>query len=98
MALIEVVRDGHIATVTLNRSERRNAITGEMMQDLERVCREFGQDEQTRVVIFRAEGRDFSVGADLQASPSARPDATMLMRRRSAEFGAQLMRSMQEIP
>ena len=98
MAVIEVARDGHIATVTLNRPERRNAVTGEMMQDLDRISREFGQDEQTRVVIFRAEGRDFSVGADLSASPSSRPAATILMRRRAAEFGAQLMRSMQEIP
>lgn len=98
MSVIELSRDGHIATVTINRAERRNAVTSEMMQDLERISREFGQDEQTRVVIFRAEGRDFSVGADLTASPSARPAASILMRRRSAEFGAQLMRSMQEIP
>jgi enoyl-CoA hydratase/carnithine racemase len=98
LSVIELKRDGPIATVTLNRAERRNAITGEMMQDLERVSREFAQDEQTRVVIFRAEGRDFSVGADLSASPSARPAATILMRRRAAELGARLMRSMQEIP
>jgi enoyl-CoA hydratase/carnithine racemase len=98
MAVIELARDGHIATVTLNRAERRNAITAEMMQELERISREFLHDEQTRVVIFRAEGRDFSVGADLSASPSARTDASILMRRRAAEFGAQLMRSMQEIP
>ena len=73
MAVIEVARDGHIATVTLNRADRRNAVNAEMMQELERVSREFGQDEQTRVVIFRAEGRDFSVGADLSAPPSSRP-------------------------
>ena len=97
MSVIELSRDGHIATVTINRADRRNAVTSEMMQDLERISREFGQDEQTRVVIFRAEGKDFSVGADLSSPPSQRPAATMLMRRRTAEFGAQLMRSMQEI-
>ncbi len=97
MSVIELARDGHIATVTINRPERRNAVTAEMMADLERISREFATDEQTRVVIFRAEGRDFSVGADLTASPSQRTGATMLMRRRAAEFGAQLMRSMQEI-
>jgi enoyl-CoA hydratase/carnithine racemase len=98
LSVIELARDGHIATVTINRAERRNAVTQEMMQELERISREFIHDEQTRAVIFRAEGRDFSVGADLQASPSARPAASILMRRRAAEFGAQLMRSMQEIP
>ena len=97
MAVIELTRDGHIATVTINRAERRNAVTAQMMQELERISREFIHDEQTRVVIFRAEGRDFSVGADLSASPSARTEASILMRRRAAEFGGQLMRSMQEI-
>lgn len=98
MPVIELAREGHIATVTLNRAERRNAVTLEMMQELERISREFVHDEETRVVIFRAEGRDFSVGADLTAPPSARQAASILMRRRGAEFGAQLMRSMQEIP
>ena len=97
MAVIELARDGHIATVTINRAERRNAVTAQMMQELERISREFIHDEQTRVVIFRAEGKDFSVGADLSASPSARTEASILMRRRAAEFGGQLMRSMQEI-
>jgi enoyl-CoA hydratase/carnithine racemase len=98
LAIIELERSGHIATVTINRAERRNAVTLEMMQGLERISREFIQDEQTRAVIFRAEGRDFSVGADLSTPPSARGGASMLMRRRGAEFGAQLMRSIQEIP
>ena len=97
MAVIELARDGPIATVTINRAERRNAVTAQMMQELERISREFIHDEQTRVVIFRAEGKDFSVGADLSASPSARTEASILMRRRAAEFGGQLMRSMQEI-
>jgi enoyl-CoA hydratase/carnithine racemase len=98
LAIIELERSGHIATVTINRAERRNAVTLEMMQGLERISSEFIQDEQTRAVIFRAEGRDFSVGADLSTPPSARGGASMLMRRRGAEFGAQLMRSIQEIP
>ena len=97
MAVIELARDGPIATVTINRAERRNAVTAQMMQELERISREFIHDEQTRVVIFRAEGKDFSVGADLSASPSARTEASILMRRRAAEFGGQLMRAMQEI-
>ena len=98
MALVEITRDGHIATVTINRPERRNAVTLEMMQELERVSRAFLDDEDTRAVIFRAEGSDFSVGADLSSPPSQRRAASILMRRRGAEFGAQLMRSMQEIP
>lgn len=98
MAIIDLTRDGRIATVTINRPERRNAVTLEMMQQIEAISRDFIHDEETRAVIFRAEGQDFSVGADLSAPPSARAAASMLMRRRAAEFGAQLMRSIQEIP
>ncbi|MFI4973406.1 MAG: enoyl-CoA hydratase/isomerase family protein [Caulobacterales bacterium] len=97
-SVIEVRRDGAIAAVTINRPERRNAVTGQMMRDLEQVSRDFAGDEQTRAVIFRAEGSDFSVGADLAQPPSGGAPASLLMRRRGVELGASLMRAMQEIP
>jgi enoyl-CoA hydratase/carnithine racemase len=97
-SFIEVAREGAIATVTINRPQRRNAITGAMLQDLQAAARGFAEDEQTRVVIFRAEGRDFSVGADLSLPPSKRPGAeSLVMRRRAAELGGQTMRAIQEI-
>jgi enoyl-CoA hydratase/carnithine racemase len=98
-SFILVSREDNVATVTIARAERRNAITAAMMRDLERVSRAFADDERTRAVIFRAEGRDFSVGADLQAPPSRAAEGTsMLMRRRGAELGASLLRAIQEIP
>ena len=103
-SFIRLERDGAIASLTIDRVDRRNAITNEMMADLERLGREFSQDEQTRAVIVRAEGGDFSVGADLGQprfqghEESDRPSPTLLMRRRGAELGAALMRSLQEIP
>ena len=98
LALVELLKDDYIATVTITRPERRNAVTLEMMQELEQISRNFIQDEQTRAVIVRAQGEHFSVGADLSSPPSVRGGASMLMRRRAAEFGAQLMRAIQEIP
>jgi enoyl-CoA hydratase/carnithine racemase len=95
---VEVARTGAIATVTINRPERRNAITGAMLQDLKAAACGFAEDEETRVVILRAEGRDFSVGADLAAPPSKRPGAdSLVMRRRAAELGGQTLRAIQEI-
>ena len=96
--LVVVAREGAISTVTLNRAERRNAINGEMMRELIDVSRAFSADEQTRVVIVRAEGGDFSVGADLTATPSMIGPASLLMRRRASELGADLMRAIQVIP
>lgn len=96
MSSLELNRDGHVATVTITRAERRNAITRELMQELERISGEFLHDEQTRAVIVRAEGSDFTVGYDL--SEPAPAHISMVMRRRRAERGAQLMRAIQEIP
>lgn len=95
---IEVSRSGAIATVTIRRAERRNAVNTEMMEDLERVCRAFSADEQSRVVVLRAEGEDFSVGADLaQPRFQAQEAPSLLMRRRTTELGSLLLRSIQEI-
>jgi enoyl-CoA hydratase/carnithine racemase len=97
-SLIEVGRAGPVATVTIRRAERRNAITPALMRELIDVSRAFAADEQTRAVILRAEGGDFSVGADLapQRDSSAKPPS-LLMRRRGAELGATLMHAIQEI-
>lgn len=98
MSFIDVARDGHIATVTINRPDRRNAITNEMMEDLERVARDFAKDEQTRAVVVRAEGQDFSVGADLnQPRFQGSRQQSLLMRRRAVELGGLMMRALQEI-
>ncbi|HLZ83752.1 MAG TPA: enoyl-CoA hydratase/isomerase family protein [Caulobacteraceae bacterium] len=94
--LIVVKRDGPIATVTLDRAARRNAINVQMMRELIAAAEGFAADQETRVVIVRAQGGDFSVGADL-AQPPAATAPSLLMRRRGAELGAALMRALQEI-
>lgn len=97
-SFFDLSHDGAIATVTICRAEKRNAVTREMMQELDAIARGFAGDETTRAVVFRAEGEHFSVGADL--TPEAPADAeppSLLMRRRAAETGETLMRSLQEI-
>lgn len=95
---IRLTRGGAIATVTIDRAEKRNAITNEMMEALAETAAGLAKDEQTRAVIFRGEGGDFSVGADLN-QPRFQGDTptSLLMRRRGAELGAMLMRAIQEI-
>src|SRR5580658_6594047 len=95
--LIALEREGAVATVSLDRAGRRNAINAQMMRELIAGGEGFAADEQARVVIVRAEGGDFSVGADLTQTPSAIGPASLLMRRRAAELGGGLMRALQEI-
>src|SRR5437773_9450483 len=58
-------RDGNIAVVTLNRPERRNALSLELMQELIRALDVIGKDRDLRVVILAAAGKVFSSGHDL---------------------------------
>ncbi len=59
-----------LATITLNRPEKLNAISGRMHRELQEVCRELAEDAEVRVVILTGAGRAFSAGADLGGSPS----------------------------
>ena len=56
-----------ILTITLNRPDRLNAFTGEMMNDLISAFDSASNDDEVRVVIVTGEGRGFCAGADLGA-------------------------------
>ncbi len=58
------VQDG-VATLTLNRPDKRNALNGELVEALAEALRETAIDERVRVVALRGEGPDFCSGADL---------------------------------
>src|SRR5437868_7436170 len=58
-------REGAIATVTMNRPERRNALSLEHLEELLACIGEIGGDGESRVVILRGNGPAFSAGHDL---------------------------------
>jgi enoyl-CoA hydratase/carnithine racemase len=94
---ITLTRDGAIATLTINRPEKRNALTNEMLEEIERLARSLAADEQTRAIILTATGNDFSVGADLSQPRFQGDPQSLIMRRRDAETGGRMMRALQEI-
>ena len=65
-------RDGHIATITLNRPERLNAISGEMLSGLSDLLRQCDQDVDTRCILVTGSGRGFCAGLDLKDQDSGR--------------------------
>jgi enoyl-CoA hydratase/carnithine racemase len=65
---------GGIARVTLNRPDRLNAISPELLQDLDRACDAVEADAAVRVVTLTAAGRTFCAGADLRAVRELSPD------------------------
>jgi enoyl-CoA hydratase/carnithine racemase len=55
----------HVATVTLNRPERLNAITPTLSDSLRHAAAELGRDGNVRVIIVTGAGRGFCAGADM---------------------------------
>lgn len=57
-----------VATLTLNRPDKLNAIDETMMSELHRVFDELDANEEVCVIVLRAEGRAFCAGMDLDWS------------------------------
>ncbi|WP_144107182.1 enoyl-CoA hydratase/isomerase family protein [Paraburkholderia sp. BCC1886] len=69
MSNIRYKVDGHIATLTIDRPAKLNALTLQMYQDLGRAFIEAREDDRVRVVVLTGSGeRAFCVGADLTES------------------------------
>ncbi|WP_333863238.1 enoyl-CoA hydratase/isomerase family protein [Chitinophaga sp.] len=56
---------GRIATITLNRPEKRNALNGAVVRELREAFAQAEADEKVKVVILAANGKAFCAGADL---------------------------------
>ena len=66
--------DEAVATVTLNRPDKLNALTLEMLGALEEIARRLDEDRAVQCVILTAVGeRAFCVGADINAWSSLEP-------------------------
>lgn len=64
--LIQTLEDG-ILWVTLNRPEKLNALTANMMTELRLSLERAAVDDQVRVVVLQGAGRAFCVGGDVQS-------------------------------
>jgi enoyl-CoA hydratase/carnithine racemase len=62
---IEIVQDGTVDWLTLNRPERLNAIDGRMVEELSNYFSDLQNDYSRRVVVMRGAGRGFCAGLDL---------------------------------
>ncbi len=58
--------DGYVATLTLNRPEAKNALSGEMLVRMADAWAEVDANPDIRVVVVTGAGGDFCAGADLK--------------------------------
>jgi enoyl-CoA hydratase/carnithine racemase len=70
--IVYVVTDG-VATITLNRPEKLNAVSVEMQRDVDAGVREADTDPTVRVIVLTGRGSAFIAGADIAAMATLTP-------------------------
>lgn len=91
--MIKVEIGGAIATITLNRPEKRNALSPELIAELTAAFLEAVPDKLINVIVIRGEGKDFCAGLDIKA---AKESDQVLDHLASARALAELFLSMRK--
>lgn len=92
--------DDGVATLVLNRPEKRNALAAAMVEELMRLLAEAGADPSVRVIALRGRGRDFCAGADLgeiATSQTQGPEAGLADAQRLGEVFVKIRRLPQPV-
>jgi enoyl-CoA hydratase/carnithine racemase len=88
-SLVVERRDG-VVTVTMNRPQKKNAVTGAMTGELTSVFREIARSREDRVLVLTGAGGDFSSGADLTDSAGELTGSGMYYMRRISDLALAL--------
>lgn len=91
---LQIEKEGSLAVLTLNRPERRNALSLELMRALAGALDGIAADSAVRAVILAAAGKVFCSGHDLAELRSA----DLAAARRLFETCTRLMERIQSIP
>ncbi len=76
-----IALDGAILRITIDRAERRNSLTDQMVYDLIAVLECANQDERVRAILLASTGTDFCTGFDLGDRGAGRPRTGASQRR-----------------
>ncbi|WP_165191572.1 enoyl-CoA hydratase/isomerase family protein [Caulobacter soli] len=91
---IDYVKDGHIATIRMNRPEAMNAINISMIEQFDAVLTEAAADHDVRVLILTGVGKAFCVGADIKELKGWESDASL--RERFYALAPSMFRKLEE--
>ena len=91
---ILIERDAPVATITMNRPEKRNALSSEMMRELRDAIRALSAESDVRAIVLAANGPAFSAGHDLRELV----DGDINRYRAVFDLCTELMETIQQIP
>lgn len=88
---LDVAVDAGVAVVRLNRPEKRNALSLEMMAELTEVALLLSKDTNVHAVVLTARGDNFSAGVDMSPGEMLHAQTdTLLEKRQQARIGPDL--------
>lgn len=88
--------DGRVATLTLNRPQRKNALGPDEWQALSQALQQIAADASVRVVLLRGTGGAFSSGGDLSSMPE-RLEWPLAVRTQQLVRDAQVIRQIVDL-
>ena len=91
---LELEVTGTIATLSLNRPERLNALSVDTLRELEQAAKDIAERDDIRAVIVAGKGKSFSAGADLSGFPAPATEGA----RAAADAGRRMADAMEAIP
>ncbi|WP_374263802.1 enoyl-CoA hydratase/isomerase family protein [Zoogloea sp.] len=93
---LEILRDGGVATIWMNRPDVHNAFNEQLIAELTAACEALDADDTVRVVVLAGRGKSFSAGADLNWMRRA-ADASVEANLVDARKLAGMMRTLAEM-
>lgn len=89
---------GDTAILTLNRPERLNALTWDLMRELHRVLDEIREDQSIRLLVLTGAGRGFCSGLDIMRGDPLGGDDSILTVLERQELVANLAIKLRKLP
>ncbi len=93
---LEILRDGGVATIWMNRPDVHNAFNEALIAELTAACQQLDADDSVRVVVLAGRGKSFSAGADLNWMRRA-ADASVEDNLKDARKLAGMLRALAEL-
>jgi len=90
--------DQGVLWITLNRPEKLNALTPDMISGLRQVLEAASLDEAVRAVVLRGAGRGFCAGGDVKAMTKRKAGQTLESRTQHLRYGMESALLLHDMP
>jgi methylglutaconyl-CoA hydratase len=97
-APVLVATDGAVATITLNRPAKRNALNAAVTAGVRAAVAELSGEAEVRVIVLTGAGSDFCAGADLEQLEQLAAGAGAMENLRDAQSLGELFVQMRHAP